>query len=379
MSAVVIISILLCGAYAVLMAHYLAGWLLQRRVQPLINLPVTTVSIIIPARNEAQNIGNCINAILAQDYPQHLFEIIVTDDFSEDGTAAAVRSFDSRHVKLIRLSDVITARESITAFKKLALGTGIAQSIGDLIITTDADCTMGNQWLRTIVSAYEQQEAKMIIAPVDFTTDNSAVQLFQSLDFMTMQGITAAANRLKLGYMANGANLAFSRAAFDAIGGYEGTTHIASGDDYLLLVKMGAHFSNGICYLKDRKAIVHTSPQPTWRALLNQRIRWASKSGKYKDDRLTVMLIIVYLFNVWLIALFCVGLFVSACLHLFIILLCIKIVLEIIFLLPVSRFFGKEKQLLLFPLLQPLHIVYIGLAGFLGYIGKYEWKGRSMS
>jgi len=64
------------------------------------------------------------------------------------------------------------------------------------------------------------------------------LQIFQLTDFMSMQGITAAARNLKLGNMSNGANLAFSRAAYERVGGYEGVDHMASGDDYLLMMKL---------------------------------------------------------------------------------------------------------------------------------------------
>ena len=380
MSIFLAVVLFLGGAYALLMLVYLAGWLLQKSFSiPEDFAPATMVSIIIPARNEEANIGDCIRSILAQEYPSTLFEVIVVDDFSEDGTAAVVQAFSKEHlVKLVALSEVVTDRASVTAFKKTALEAGIAQSRGSLIITTDADCVAGPQWLHCMVAAYQSSQAKVIIAPVDFTSNGSLVETFQSLDFRTMQGITGATHRLKLGHMANGANLAFTKEAYHAVNGYDGTKHVASGDDYLLLVKMAGRFPKGICYLKNKQAIMHTAPQPTWKALLNQRIRWASKSGKYKDDKLTAILLLVYLFNVSLIALLVAGAFNVLYWKVLMGMMAMKIALEILFLLPVSGFFNKRRTLLIFPFLQPLHILYIGLAGFLGFVGKYEWKGRSL-
>jgi cellulose synthase/poly-beta-1,6-N-acetylglucosamine synthase-like glycosyltransferase len=290
-----------------------------------------------------------------------------------------VESFDELNVRLIQLKDIVADRYRVTAYKKLALQSGIAVSNGTLMITTDADCIFNRDWLRTMAYAAETTQSKMVVAPVDLTSYNSLVAVFQSLDFRTMQGITAAAHRFGLGHMANGANLAFTKAAYNQINGYVGTTHIASGDDYLLLVKMAERFPNGITYLKSEAAIVSTTPQPTWKALLNQRIRWASKSGKYKDNRLTAILALVYFFNLSLFVLCVAAFFSTASMNMLLTLLVGKVLVEIIFLLPVSNFFGRRKSLIIFPFLQPLHILYICMAGFLGFMGKYEWKGRQMN
>lgn len=376
--AIFIPAIVLGAAYATLMMVYLVGWLLEKSTNVAEHfVPRTKISVVIAARNEAENIGRCIDSILAQDYPAALFEVIVVDDFSEDDTAGIVAAYNAAQVRLVKLSEVLKDR-STKAFKKAALSAGIARSSGELIVTTDADCSAGPRWLLQLAAKFEQDDAQVIIAPVTYIQDHSVAGLFQSLDFMTMQGITAAARRLGLGRMANGANFAFSREAYDAVNGYEDTTHIASGDDYLLLVKLANRYPQRIRYLKSREAIVRTAPQAGWKALLNQRIRWASKSGKYKDQRLTAILILVYLFNLSLALITISSFFYKAYLPLMISLWLIKIVAELLFLLPVAGFFNKRSELLWFPILQPLHLLYICLAGFFGYLGKYEWKGRQL-
>lgn len=361
--------------YGILLLAYAFGWQLQHPfVRQDDHIPQTKISIVIPARNEAAHIEACLRAIAAQRYPAHLYEVIVVDDHSEDDTASRVLTFLPMKVRLLSLQDHVQG--PVAAYKKKALDLAISESTGELILTTDADCIAPPDWLANIAAYYELTGASMIVAPVDFTTTGKIVSLFQSLDFMTMQGITAAAYRLKLGNMANGANLAFSRAAYTAVGGYAGIDHLASGDDYLLMVKIQERFPKGIRYLLSQQAVVRTAPQPDWPSFLQQRIRWASKSGKYKDHRLTAILILVYLFNCSFLVLLLAGLFRIVFLKLFIGLLLWKTVLEILFLWPVSGFFQKRDQLLFFPFLQPLHIAYIILAGFLGFKGNFTWKGR---
>lgn len=369
----------LMSAYAALMLLYRMGW--ER--QPVFRLndtyqPKTKVSIIIPARNEAERIGDCIASILKQNYPAALLEVIVVDDHSEDNTVQVVNNFRNKQVRCISLAAWLKEKEGVVAYKKEAIAAGIANSSGQLIVTTDADCTMGPNWLRQIVGKYEVYKSVMIVAPVDFNKDNSFLDAFQSLDFMSMQGITAATHELKMGNMCNGANLAFTRAAYDAVGGYKDIDHMASGDDYLLMMKMQKAFPGRIDYLKSQEAIVSTPPQPDLKSFLQQRIRWASKSGKYDDKIMTLVLTFVYLFNLSLLVLAIMCFFNYTAILLSGAMLLIKIVAEMIYLFPVARFFGKAKQLLYFPFLQPFHVAYIVFAGFMGFIGVYKWKGRTV-
>jgi cellulose synthase/poly-beta-1,6-N-acetylglucosamine synthase-like glycosyltransferase len=339
--------------------------------------PLTSISVIIPARNEAGNIESCIRSVLAQEYPEALVEIVVVDDHSEDDTARLAKAAGQR-VKVISLKDYLAGNKKVNAFKKQALSAGITASQGELIVTTDADCLAPPRWLATIAACHEQKGAAMVIGPVKFASSARLVELFQAIDFTTMQGITGAAHRLGLGSMANGANLAFSRAAFEAVQGYSGIDHLASGDDYLLLHKMRQHAPAQICYVKSKEAIIRTAPQPDWAGFLQQRVRWASKSGRYSDHRLTAILMLVYLFNVSIAAAAIACLWVPGLWKALAGMLVVKTVAELLFLVPVWRFFDNGRGLLMFPLLQPLHIAYIVLAGFLGMAGGYRWKGRAV-
>lgn len=367
----------LCILYLLLMLTYCYGWHKQKQFTiPGSFHPQTKISVVIAARNEAQNIEACIRSILAQDYPATLLEIIVVDDFSTDDTAQTVTGINHSSVQLILLAQHINEQERVLSFKKKALSVGIANSNGTLIVCTDADCLAPQNWLRNIAALYETEHPELIVAPVNFSCKNSLVQLFQSLDFMTMQGITTATIKLNLGIMCNGANLAFSRKAFDEVGGYDGVAHIVSGDDYLLLMKIKKHFPDKIAYLKSEAAIITTAPQPDWLSFFQQRIRWASKTGKYDDSKMTFTLGFIYMFNVCLMLLGIASIFNHLLFLLFMVFILIKTILELTFLLPVARFYNKRKQLLLFPVLQPLHIAYIFVAGFLSVLGNYSWKDR---
>jgi cellulose synthase/poly-beta-1,6-N-acetylglucosamine synthase-like glycosyltransferase len=365
--------------YVLLMLAYRMGWDRQKDfVLPPQYEPRTFISVIIPARNERFNIGGCIESLLAQKYPADLFEIIVIDDHSDDGTAEVVMEYAHTNVRCIPLAEHLDPDKKINAYKKAAIAAGIAQSNGTLIVTTDADCLAPNSWLLHIAAIYELERPVVVVAPVIFTSNDTILQLFQLTDFMSMQGITAAAHRLNLGNMSNGANFAFSKAAFIDAGGYHGIDHLASGDDLLLMMKLNKLSPDSISYLKSQMAIVVTTPQPDWGSFLQQRIRWSSKSGKYKDFRLTAILLFVYLYNLLFLVLGVACFFYPDYLYLTLSTLAIKIVAEYLFVRHVARFFNNEWVLKFFPFLQPLHIIYIVVAGFLGLIGSYKWKGRKV-
>ena len=362
--------------YTGLMLAYARGWdLAATNRTPEHFQPKTRVSVIVPARNEEANIAACIQSIFDTDYPRALLEIVVVDDHSTDNTWVLASRFEN--VKIIRRSEVL-AGGALNSYKKKALETGIAYSTGELIVTTDADCIVQSAWLREHAFCFEIKGSVMIAGPVSYQHSGGLLSLFQSLDFLSMQGITAASGQLGLGSMSNGANLAFSRKAFEEVGGYKGIDHLASGDDYLLMNKMQMHFPGKIHYLKSAVAIVETAPQPDWLGFLNQRIRWASKSGKYKDHALTLVLVLVYLFNLSFLVAAALCFFNANYLKVLIGMFLVKTAVELYFLLPVANFYKKQRELQWFALLQPLHIIYIILAGLLGFIGVYQWKGRKV-
>ena len=382
------ISLILLLGYSALLVYYRKSWgsIPDFKVEANSKLS-TKISIIIPARNEEENIGYCLQSIIEQSYPAHLFEVLVVDDHSTDNTAAIIKSYASNNVKLISLKDYLSANE-INSYKKKAIEISIQQSNGELIVTSDADCIFPKNWLTTIASFYESKRPAFIVMPVLISYGKKMIEVFQSLDFMTLQGITGASVHKKFHSMCNGANLAYTKEAFIAVNGFKGIDNIASGDDMLLMHKIYNQFPNNIEYLKSREVIVTTNPVSTIQEFFNQRIRWASKADQFDDKRIFIVLIIVYFLNVLMMVLPIVALISNRSISIMNIqlsmfnfyasLLLIKTIFELFFLYPVAKFFNQTKLLWWFPIAQPFHIVYTVIAGWLGKFGKYTWKERSV-
>jgi cellulose synthase/poly-beta-1,6-N-acetylglucosamine synthase-like glycosyltransferase len=332
----------------------------------------TQFTIIIPARNEAANIKACVDSILAQDYPVNAFEIIVIDDFSEDDTAFIVQALSQQYpqVRLLQLKDYCKEGETL-AYKKKAIEIAVAEAKGDWILTTDADCIVPIKWLHLYNAYIQEHQPCFVAAPVMFIKNSGILNQFQLLDFLALQGITAAAVGAGKHSMSNGANLGFEKTAFIAVGGYQGVDHIASGDDMFLMHKMKQTLHKPVGYLFHPDAIVLTAAIDTWKGFIMQRIRWASKARYYDDRSITVVLTLVYLFNLSFILLALTGSWSSL-----IIALGFKTFFELFFLDPVAKFFKLQPELRFFVFYQPIHIVYNIAAGLFGQLKTYSWKGR---
>ncbi len=364
-------------ASAILMYRY---WFvkLKQFVLPANFTAQTSFSIIIPARNESENIVGCIQSILNNNYPKDLYEIIVIDDHSTDDTSALVLQLQAKNsnIKLLRLADELDGK-LLNAYKKKAIEKAIGIATKEWIITTDADCFTPDKWLQNFAAYIQETKHVLVAAPVVFFKKPTVLSMFQYIDFLSLQGITAASVSAGFHTMCNGANLAYQKAAFIAVGGFKDIDHIASGDDMFLMNKIKKQYPDGLGYLYAQEATVATHPMDSWNAFLNQRIRWASKADKLKDKSVLLVLVLVYFFNLLIFLMPVMAIlnpvFIVYCL----IALLLKTIIELSFALPVGRFFG-QSFVWWFPLLQPIHIAYTVIAGWLGKFGSYKWKGRSV-
>lgn len=382
-----VVSFLLLSFYAGIILFYRHAWLKIKDFTSTPDIQAVNqvfISVIIAARNEEKNIRSCLQSIIKQTYPENLFEIIVVDDHSTDTTAVVANSFKNDNIKIIKLEN-FTGSTILNSYKKAAIEMAIGVSKGSLIVTTDADCIVEDKWLETIAAFYSKYDAVFIAAPVVYSnplpTDSTLLRLlkiFQSLDFLSLQGITAASVSTRFHNMCNGANLSYTKKAFAEVKGFEGIDKIASGDDMLLMHKIQKAHPDKIGFIKSTNVIVETQPVNSFNEFMNQRIRWASKADKYTDPKITLALLLVYFFNLWILVCGVCSFFSLSYFYFFIFLLTVKTIVELFFLFPVATFFSRRKLLLWFFPAQPFHIFYIVVAGWLGKFGSYKWKERKV-
>ena len=342
-------------------------------------------SIIIPARNESENLPNLLQSLQQQSYSKELFEVIVIDDHSSDGTATLAEGFPTRgtgqvgisNLKVIRLGD-IQLPENLISYKKKAIEIGVEAAKNDLIITTDADCIVSSDWLKTIASYYQNNDYSIIAGPVLLSGKNNLISNFQKLDMLALTAITGATMNDGFIGLCNGANLIYKKSIFHSVGGFDNIDRIASGDDMLLLQKINNHYPGSSAYLKSRKALVYSKTEESLRDLLRQRIRWISKAKFYSDKRISAILVGVYFHNLLLLTTLVLSIANFRFLILFLIAFGIKVSVEFIFLRSAAAFFDQKKIMKWIVPVSFFHILYVLIAGVLGLFKSYEWKGRKV-
>lgn len=377
---VIIVIVFFLVGHGLLIESYRSWFLRMKPFRPTTDLePSIFFSVIIPARNEEDQIEKCLQSVLNQHYPSALFEVIVADDYSTDNTASIVTNLQSTYpqLRLLQIQKLIGEKQ-LNSYKKKALELAIQEAKGSWIVTTDADCIVTKEWLFNLSNFIQQNNSVFVAAPVKFINTGSFVSIFQCLDFISLQGITAASVYAGFHTMCNGANLAYNKQIFYEVDGFKGIDNIASGDDMLLMHKIYTRHKKQVHYLFSQQAIVETLPMETWKKFINQRIRWASKADKFEDKRIMFVLIFVYLFNLSFLLLPIFAIWINKIFLYWLIMIIAKTIIDFRFMVPVARFFKEEKLLPWFSVMQPFHIVYTIVAGCLGKFGKYSWKGRTV-
>lgn len=370
--------ILLAVLYAFIIAFYRRGWrslpsFPQQEADPV---PVK-ISVLIPARNEEVNILECLNSVFDQSLAAEQFEVILINDHSEDKTVELAESLGNPRLKILHLKDYIKPGET-QSFKKKAIEVALKQASGDLIVTTDADCVVGRDWLKLFASFYTQKNVKFIAAPVTFFREKSLLERFQTLDFLGMMCVTGAGIHTRFMNMCNGANLAYEKEAFYAVGGFSGIEHLASGDDMLLMHKIAAAYPDQIGFLKNTSAIVRTEAKPDLASFTSQRIRWATKSAGYEEWQVTAVLAAVF-FHCWciVISFFLIPFFGPTMFAVFLFQLLIKTTADRVYLGMMAEWFDRKDVMRDFLPAEFMHILYIVWVGTVSNFFKtYEWKGR---
>ena len=322
-------------------------------------------TVIVPARDEAEQIRQTLLSLKGQGA-----EIIVVNDHSTDDTASIVSEF--KDVVLFNLPEGQSG-------KKAALSYAMNKARGTWIATVDADVQVSDNWLEALDST-RKSDSIAIAGPVMLSPATGWFERWQALDFSGMMLITGASLQIGDFAMGNGANLAFSRAAFQEVGGYESEDgkESVSGDDMVLLGKLLKQFPGQIAFAKTPEAIVTTRPKQEVRSFIQQRWRWSAKTGLNQQPSLTITLGLVWAFHLGLfigIPLVMLGLMEQEALYMA---WGCKIGVDYVILRTAVRHFNQGGLMdWTYPLQSFVHALYVAGIGTLSLLPfEFEWKGR---
>lgn len=336
--------------------------------------PKTPFSVVIPFRNEAENLPNLLASFEGLDYPKDKFEILFVDDASEDDSDETIKQWLSKSTIDFK---VIYNNRSTASPKKDAIETAIKHAKHDWIITTDADCILPKFWLNSFDEFIQKNDTLCIAGPVAYNEKHSFLNRFQILDLLSLQGATIGGFGLEKPFLCNGANLAYKKELFLKLNGFEGNSNIASGDDIFFLEKVAKTHPEQLHYLKCKQGVVETSAQPNWSLLFEQRKRWAAKTSNYNNmfGKFTGM--VVLLMNALVILGLALTAFGTLNPKFWFYILAAKLCIDFCLIYKSALFFNQKsalKSFLLAFLAYPFFSVFVALTSL---VSGYQWKGRT--
>jgi cellulose synthase/poly-beta-1,6-N-acetylglucosamine synthase-like glycosyltransferase len=352
--------------YLLFIGQLIYGFNRMRRFSKTEFTPKTSFTIVVPFRNEKENLPNLLHSISLLHYPKELVEVILVDDESEEVFSVQYSVFTLKVIKNERKSN---------SPKKDAIETAIEIAKHDWIITTDADCLVQKDWLTIYDQDIQENEVEMVASGVCYVPKKDFLSAFQNLDFLSLQGATIGSFGINQPFMCNGANFAYSKQFFKELNGFQGNETIASGDDVFLLQKAVSVAPEKVGFLLAKESIVATKPVATWSELFQQRVRWASKSTGYSSVYGKLLALVVFGGNLAWILSFLLWLIGFLDQNIFMLFVALKFLIDFILLYKTANFFESKLQYVLASsLLYPFFSVSVAVYSL---FGKYSWKGRN--
>lgn len=324
------------------------------------------VSIIIPARDEQDNIIMCLESLVDSDYPRDKYEIIVVNDRSTDLTQSLVEQFAQKYTN-IKLLNITKDSQKVEGGKPGALDFGIAKAEGEYILLTDADCKVNKKWISSMVKTFIEKDSDLVAA-FTLVKHDSFFDKYQAIEWILMHTMASGGMGLNFPLGCFGNNMAFKKSIYNQTGGY-GKIEFSVTEDLALLQtvhKMGGKI-NYICH---RDSTVKTLPLNSIKDYLNQRKRWAI-GGKKLGWKATLFVLASLL--IWITA---VVSFIEGHYYLSVIIMLLKVITDAILVIP-TIYTVKEKGLL--PYLLPSNFLFIIVELILPFLiinKKVEWKGQ---
>lgn len=354
----VIISVFILIAYLALIVAFVRGW----AKTPFFDAEFTSIqhqsererpSVVVCCRNETHHLPALIEALRSQHCQS--FELIWVNDHSTDQTQQVLED------SLIHFTDAQIIQSPLPG-KKHAQRAGILAAKGEFIITTDADCVPSSTWIETMVNFQSQQQADLIIAPVKFYRGKSLFTQIQQLEFATLVGSGMGAAGSGMSIFCNAANMGFTKQAWIDSADDLHEEEI-SGDDVFLLHSIKQR-KGKVAVLKSMQAMVITGYQKTLKSFFRQRVRWTSKSPKYKDVDTIATGFIVAAINLLLLVLAALAVFQLRLWLLFGVVFLLKLLIDVLFLMIIRPFFQlriRALHVLLLSLFYPVYVVGVGV------------------
>ena len=306
------------------------------------------VSVVIAARNEADNLERNLPEILEQDYSE--YQVVVVNDRSWDRTAEVLENLAAKYPHL----HVITIQESdlYQHGKKMAVTLGVKGAKHDYLLFTDADCRpTGKHWITEMVRGYDSNDIVLGYSP--YERRNSLVNWLVRFDTVQI-GLQYLSFALAgVPYMGVGRNLSYKKELFFKVKGFKRHYHVASGDDDLFINET-AHRRN-VRIRVNKEAFTHSAPKTSFKSWWTQKKRHFSTSGLYKFKHKVLLALYPMSFLLFLggVVASAFGPWIWVALGLF----GLRIFIQLLIFSAIYRKLGERDLLILTPILEPVFLV----------------------
>ncbi|MSP64664.1 MAG: glycosyltransferase [Ignavibacteria bacterium] len=365
-------TIIVASIHILYLLYFRKGLLIEQTNRNSYYLP--SITVIIPVRNEENNILECVNSLLLQTYPKFKYQIIIVDDHSTDSTISKLETIlPNDNIQILKVPNDVNSSSKINA-----LTYGINHSTSEIILTIDADCIAPNTLIESHAKLYDEWTSLITGATTFEIRNNSFLENIQALEYAGHNSLLCAVIGKRKLFTANGSNMSFRRNVFELVNGFKNLPISQSGEDTFFAQKVFKLKSYKIKYLLSDEALVISKPAPSWMIYLKQRARWVYQTSNFELETLP-FLVITFLFYLCIIICTIFSLYYRNIIPTLLYLFLAKLLTDLFFLFPYLKKLKLFNLLKYFIFAEIIHMPLTILSVFMGYIFNISWKDRNYS
>ena len=330
------------------------------------------ITVIIAAHNEEKHLAECLQCIAGQDYPKEKYEVIVADDRSTDNTPRIIGKYcrENKNFKSVRVD---ISEKYIP--KKTALINGLDIAEGEIIASTDADCTQPVTWLSSLNACF-RDDTGLVIGHTVYHKPYSIWKGIDALDYFSHRALGAAFIGVGSAYTSTASNFAYRKELFDINRDELNKLGIRPAEDNYFVHCAHTKTKQKIAMATQPQSFVTTNGAADFRDFMNQRFRWSGYGGNITTTGVKLFFIPAILYYLLILVALVGSIFNTALFTMLILSLLCKVVFDFLFMLKATMVFTSRYLLKYFLPLSFIHLLLVPVIVIKGNLFSFEWKGR---
>lgn len=366
-----ILLVALAAWYAISIIVLLIGLF---RIRCPVNDRLNFLTVVIAAHNEEKDIADCLKAIAAQNYPPNLYEVIIADDRSTDGTTDIIEAFCRDHYNFYSIR--IDSKENEVIPKKTALIKALKMARGDIIVSTDGDCIQSEGWLSSINGCFAENVG-MVIGHTSYPKPGNLWAGIDAIDYLSHRAMGAAFVGAGSAYTCTASNFAYRKDIFKSVEEEFSQLKVRPAEDNYLLNFVHTRTSYSFAVATDPESFVTTAGAGGFGEFMQQRFRWGAYGGNIVTTGVKLFFLPALLFYIVLWAGILLSMINPALIQTVLISLGLKAFVDLIFMTKASSIY-KSRYLLVYFLPGFVANLILTIPVMVkGNFFTFRWKGES--